>query len=283
MKRLLIAIVAWCNTMLRYVYIVLFVSLLSVSCGNPQKAKIEQIEHIYICTDDAPVLFELLHRQLGLPVVWAYQSWGDFTSGGVSLGNVVLEVIQKEANDTDQAYGIALSPNMEVASVLPTLDSLEILHGKVAQGEAWSTLRLRDLMPKYIDLFICDYHDRSLVKANRTKASEALQEVGKNYLGIQKVNAIVVTASNPEVFKSKLKKLPSVRLKNDHICFSQGPSLQMIASDQPAFHIHALVSSLEKVKAMGRQVGELKVTKEGVALTLDQKEGVVLYLAEMPK
>lgn len=35
-------------------------------------------------------------EQLELPQVWAYQSWGEFASGGVSLGNVAFELVWRQ-------------------------------------------------------------------------------------------------------------------------------------------------------------------------------------------
>ena len=52
---------------------------------------VSKIEHFYATAPDAERLFTFFRDTLGLSEVWGFQVWGDFASGGVSLGNVAFE------------------------------------------------------------------------------------------------------------------------------------------------------------------------------------------------
>lgn len=54
---------------------------------------VRQLDHIIIRTEDAGALFELMSRTFGLPVAWPLKSYPAFESGGVTLGNVNLEIL----------------------------------------------------------------------------------------------------------------------------------------------------------------------------------------------
>ena len=46
---------------------------------------------------DASAVFAVLTRQLQLPVLWPFTSFGAFSSGGVSVGNIKFEIIEASA------------------------------------------------------------------------------------------------------------------------------------------------------------------------------------------
>jgi hypothetical protein len=51
---------------------------------QPTEGLVRQIDHIMICSDDPEKIMRLFSEKLLLPVVWAFQSYGTFSSGGVS-------------------------------------------------------------------------------------------------------------------------------------------------------------------------------------------------------
>src|SRR5262245_49076856 len=98
------------------------------------EAIIRQIDHVYVPLDDAKTAFVFLTESLKLPEAWPYADYGFFGSGGVSLGNVNLEALQRNdlPGGTPQhparITGIAFEPAVEVDEVMRVLDSRGIAH-----------------------------------------------------------------------------------------------------------------------------------------------------------
>lgn len=73
---------------------------------SADKPVIKQLDHIIARIDDPFPLFRLLSETLGLPVSWPIKSYQAFTSGGITLGNVNLEILKVGAgSDSSQASG----------------------------------------------------------------------------------------------------------------------------------------------------------------------------------
>lgn len=73
-------------------------------------SQVNKIEHFFASSPKAEKLFQFFSQELELPVMWKYQSWGDFASGGVTLGNVAFELVTYKGADTTSFHGIALEP-----------------------------------------------------------------------------------------------------------------------------------------------------------------------------
>ena len=57
------------------------------------KPLVDGVDHVFVPMLDASAGFASLTRDLSLPVMWPFTSFGGFASGGVSLGSIKLEVI----------------------------------------------------------------------------------------------------------------------------------------------------------------------------------------------
>jgi hypothetical protein len=57
------------------------------------KPVLKQLDHVIARVCDAVALHRLFSETLGLPVSWDVKSYASFTSGGISLGNVMLEIL----------------------------------------------------------------------------------------------------------------------------------------------------------------------------------------------
>ena len=111
--------------MKHYLLILLILSSLS------GKAQINKIDHFFISSPQSKDLYTLFTTEFNLPVVWNYQTWGSFSSGGVSLGNVAFEFVQDGPDQITVYHGIALEPKQTAAEIVPILDSADISHGPV--------------------------------------------------------------------------------------------------------------------------------------------------------
>jgi hypothetical protein len=64
---------------------------------------VKQLDHVIARVDDAEALHSLLTATLGLPVSWPVKSYDAFMSGGISLGNVYLEILTVGAGSIAKA------------------------------------------------------------------------------------------------------------------------------------------------------------------------------------
>lgn len=251
----------------RRVFIVFCTVLFLSCCAKRENVTIKKVEHFYISSNNALNIFQILTEQFGLPVVWDYQNWGNFSSGGVTLGNVVLELIESESAQSLTYYGIALEPSQSLKRTKLYLDSVNISHGRISKAAAWSTMSLTNLLPDNINLFLCDYHDRDFISLDRKKAADKLVVNNGGVLGIQFLKEIVIGTKDTVEFENELAKIPGIVKKGNDFHFSEGPNLKFIKSDTPFFALLIKVKSMNKAKLKLETLGlRTKITKQGVEL-----------------
>lgn len=61
---------------------------------------VKQLDHVIARVEDAEGLHRLLSETLQLPVSWAVKPYKAFTSGGISLGNISLEILRVGKNSS---------------------------------------------------------------------------------------------------------------------------------------------------------------------------------------
>ena len=253
--------------MIRKLVLVFCACCLLFSCSNKEAVSIKKVEHFYISANNASSIFQLLSEQFALPVVWDYQDWGGFSSGGITLGNVVLELIGTAPAQNQTYYGIALEPNQSLRRTRPYLDSVNISYGSIGKAAQWNTMSLTNLLPEDINLFLCDYHDREFIALDRKKAVDELVANNGGALGIQLLKAIVIGVEAPVEFKNELEKIPGAIRKGNEFHFSEGPSLKLIKSDTPYFALIIKVKSMDKAKLELEKLGlETRITEQGVEI-----------------
>lgn len=105
---------------------------------NDDRRTIKQLDHLIARADDVQPLFKLLSETLKLPVAWPLRAYPSFTSGGITLGNLYLEVLscapprESSAKDSPDARFAAIA--FEAASLdesVKELDRRKIPHGPV--------------------------------------------------------------------------------------------------------------------------------------------------------
>lgn len=87
---------------------------------------IKQLDHVIARVDDAASLHALFVEKFQLPVSWAVKSYKAFTSGGISLGNVNLEVLTvgRESRKPDKERARFCAFAFECDSLQETVDEL---------------------------------------------------------------------------------------------------------------------------------------------------------------
>jgi hypothetical protein len=125
------------------------------------------VEHFYISSHNALRIFQIFTKKFGLAVVWDYQNWGSFPSGGITMGNVVFELIDGGPEQSQAYYGIALESSQSLKRTVPFLDAMKISHGRISKSSQWSAMALTNLLPDKVNLFLCDYNDRDFIAPER--------------------------------------------------------------------------------------------------------------------
>lgn len=218
---------------------VFLISLLLI--GNAAFAQINKVEHFFVTSPEADALFSLFNTKLGTPIVWDYQNWGEFESGGVSFGNVVFEFVNYKGVSKTKFEGMALEPKQSIEVFIKLLDSLHIQHDTIESNTyvskdgsvgGWSNLNLRNLLPDEAGLFICDYKRRKEVYENRKASSDSLKSSNGGPVGIIYLKEIVIGATNYLLHKGELLKLPGISEgPNDLFNFKEGPAIRLKRSE----------------------------------------------------
>jgi hypothetical protein len=238
-------------------FLALTVAFISISA----KAQVNKIEHFFASSPKAEQLFQFFSKGLELPVVWPYKSWGDFASGGVTLGNVVFELVTFKGADTTSFNGIALEPLHSMEEFEKELDQLGIAHDTIDNSNVskdttgalngWSLFTPKDLLPNEANLFVCDYKKRQHIADGRKKAADKLKAVNGGKLGILYLKEIVVSTSDFKKYDEQFARLPGVtKQQNGLFSFRDGPVLRLqLDAKNRISKIVILVKSLKKAKA----------------------------------
>ncbi|MDQ3818983.1 MAG: hypothetical protein M3362_15085 [Acidobacteriota bacterium] len=101
-------------------------------------APVKQLDHLIVRADDPRPLFHLLSETLRLPIAWPLRSYPSFTSGGVTLGNLYIEVLSCErlesssSREAADARFVAMAfETDELEEKVKELERRGIAHGPV--------------------------------------------------------------------------------------------------------------------------------------------------------
>lgn len=222
-------------------------------------AQINKIDHFFLSSPKADTLFNLFKNELGLPTDWDYESWGDFSSGAVSLGNVAFEFVYYDGVSKTSFDGIALEPKQTVEEIIEVLDNAQVMHDTIVANTfvmsngkigGWSNMGLENLLPDEAGLFICDYKNREQVSLFRQKSSVTLKNNNGGPLGVLFLEEIVMGSTNFSMHKNELAKLPGINLNKDNVySFKDGPSIRLTNSSANGFEkIVIKVHSVDEAK-----------------------------------
>ena len=212
-----------------------------------QRRLVAKVEHFFASAPDAEKLFLFFRDTLQLPQVWAYQTWGEFASGGVSLGNAAFELVwwQVPAGEelATEFAGIALEPGGPTDAAVLELARRGIAHDApqpnvhvTASGQkvGWVNTGLPELAPW--NVFFCDYLARERVAEGRRKASEELARLEGGPLGVLRLEEIVLGAADLESARRHWRKLlDSPDQEADGVfTFGDGPRVRLVSAAKAA-------------------------------------------------
>ena len=224
----------------------------------PTQVLVRQIDHILIGSNEPEQLFRLFCEKLGLPVAWPFRSYGQFSSGGVGLGNVNIELIGSEHRQSGLT-AVALEPTASLSEVLSRLDAQGLKHGapapfsqKDSSGAVrllWTTVNVTTLSPAGT-VFFCKYNFD--VDERRARINRELQSHGAGPLGIESVMELVIGVKDMAAARHDWSILlgQSRQAKKPLWQIGTGPAIRLVAAQEDHFVLlHLKVKSLERARA----------------------------------
>src|SRR5262249_33658038 len=228
---------------------------------------------------------------LKLPEAWPYADYGFFGSGGVSLGNVNLEALQRNdlPGGTPQhparITGIAFEPAVEVDELMRVLDSRGIAHTPpmpyVPPGREdpfWTNVGF-DLTE---GTFVCKYHFD--VAARRKQLKNELDARSGGALKVIEGAELVVGTRDRERSVERWSRLldPLARAADDSWSVGGGPAIRLVTSSSDAVkHLVLRVRSLDGARNGADAAGiEVAETDGGLSIAPKELGGLVLELRE---
>ncbi len=266
-------------------YILICVQLFSISVN----AQITRVEHIFAGSPKAEEVFNFFRKELGLPAIWNFQNWGDFASGGVTLGNVVLEIGTHDGAARTTFERIALEPRQPAEEFILQLDRAKVLHDTLERHTdndtvpVWSTITLRGLLPEQVGLSVYDFKSREDVSSTRKRASDLLGTRKGGPLGVVLLKEIVVGAKNISTYTKALAKLPGIKKQGDALFgFQEGPSLRLQGSKTEGIEkIVVKVRSLAEAETYLTSLNLLgKSSAKSIIIDPQALDGLVVELVE---
>ncbi|EGX89126.1 hypothetical protein CCM_07378 [Cordyceps militaris CM01] len=218
------------------------------------------IDHIYLRVHNAGVVHQELVEKAGLPVAWPFCSVADgLASGAVSLGNLILELVQVDTACTAlpfiPTYGVALAPGstLEDSRAWAAARDIEMDADDSFYGSGdqllWTRAALPQLSGDTLDTFFCHYTaDQWPLRAG---AGEQLARSEGGPLGITGVEALIVTSARC--------RLPQTAETWSRMAMDRGdrggPAVRVVAGEDEG--LQGLTIRVRDVEAAERKFKEL--------------------------
>lgn len=239
-------------------------SIAVVACGRSDDRRIDQagaageageartpllarVDHFFATSPDAEVHFNFFRDTLGLAVAWPYRSHGSFASGGLSVGNTVLELVTWAVAEGEtlrtEWKSLAFEPVGDTEAAVTELARRGISHappdvnryndanGKEVVG--WTNTDLTGLSPSGV-VFICDYADRKGIHAIHQGAGDELRQRQGGPLGIVHLKEIVIGVSDFVAASEQWRRLLEGPGQESAgvFTFGDGPAIRLVEAEQ---------------------------------------------------
>jgi catechol 2,3-dioxygenase-like lactoylglutathione lyase family enzyme len=260
------------SIMIRVLYLcIAFLVFLPVSSSAqilPDEVRngVEIVDHLVIQVPDTNAAFDFFTNSLGLPVAWNLTDYGDFTSGGVSLGNVNLEIIQMSQKSREEGMfpdrygiiGIAFQPAESLNGSLASLDGKNIRYGQPepfvmewagAPRTLWTNVYFEDFMPETL-VFYCNYSFDE--NKNREKLKSELVQIHGGPGGVVRLSEIGIRYSTDSTRNNWVNFISRSDDETEGLLHAaEDVSIRLIPSESEGLSsLTITVASLEKTESL---------------------------------
>jgi PKD repeat protein len=265
--------------------------------GTPLPATIKQVDHLVVQLPGPERVFNLFSGDLGLPVAWPMVNYGEFSSGGVTFGNVNMELLNGSEEmrqqglipDGNGIVGVAFQPSGPLGSTVKTLDVYQVPHGPIepfnetengTTSTLWNNLELSNMMPGSM-IFYCEYTFNQT--GFRHEMEQSLAAANGGALGITRMKEITVEYADQSVLEKWQRLLPGVPGESpEWRDGGEGVTVHLVKSGRNAISsITVQVKSLERAKTVLEEKGLLGAVSEGkISINPDTISGLQVYVTE---
>jgi hypothetical protein len=263
---------------------------------------IKQIDHILIQVRNPQYLFSFLTDTLQLPVAWPITTYKGFTSGGVGVGNVNVEVIrlddQKDSTPAESASAHLIGFGFEpypLSSSLPELAKRGIKYDEPSpyvstqpdgsKKTLWTTVDLSEFSVGNTGIFLCEYDASFInVEASRQHLRDQLRSKKGGPLGIKSVKEIIWGTTDygkeVELWQSLLKPIPQSAQGVWHA--GSGPVIHLVPSTENKIQGLVInVASLSRAKTFLKEKHLLgSVSANEITIDPSMVQGLSIRLTE---
>jgi hypothetical protein len=210
---------------------------------------VNRIDHVFVPVSGASAALDALVNELGLPLVFPMTSHGSFMSGGITLGNLNVELIEDNsmmpwlaASTPHRIKGIVFEPaSAGDDSYLSALDEQDISHSPpmsqpgASPGDPplWTNIWLDGFISQDSGAVICSFGSLDSPGVPRQRA--LLDAVAGGALGLVEVREVIVGATEIEAATSCWRRLlgePMCLFPSPVWVLSQGPQLRLVSGEQ---------------------------------------------------
>ena len=255
--------------MKRILYIcIVLVSILG--CKQADNTRIvKRIDHFMLESDKSKECYDFLTETCNLPIAWAYADTGYFRSGGVFLGNCILEPVEFNHIKRTGITGIAFTPSVKIEDVQKILKDRGVNETTINYQREWTTLGIDNLVSNG-GVFFCEYRNPSL----------SPMSIRDNVYGIKKVNKVTINTSNFSTSHLVWEKLLTKHKEpiKGFWTIKGSPSIELVeGSSDDIESLQIKVNNIDKVKALLLQNGMLDIKRREVVRTDPEKSFGIIF------
>jgi catechol 2,3-dioxygenase-like lactoylglutathione lyase family enzyme len=239
-------------------------SVFAQASHPPPDVLVRQIDHILLNSEKPEQLFAFFTEKLGFPVVWPFQSYGTFSSGGVGFGNVNIELTHLKGSPSG-LVGVALEPGSASEALVSSLDARGLKHGapapvyqKDSSGKerlSWTTVQVTSLPPA-LGVFFCKYDSAFFdLDEGRAMNRRELESHGGGPLGIQSTMELVIGVRDITTAQRDYRALLGPPRDDRELVWQvgAGPAVRLVADHEDHLALLRMkVKSLERARAFLR-------------------------------
>lgn len=263
----------------------------------PADTVVRQVDHIIIAVANPRPLFALLSDTLRLPIAWPVTNYGRFESGGVSVGNVNIEILRvdpaagsAEARGSARLIGIQFEPVL-LARALEVLTARGLAHGPSRLGPtddppptgafSYTNVGLPGISVRGMRVSLVEYRWPD-IHAYRQALNDSLRQRAGGPLGLLAADVVVVGAGGDAAYEAAWGTLlaPGPMREPGVWVVGAGPAIQVDLSAPKGLHRLVLrVRSLSEAVRFLRAAGLLgDVTANDVRLAPERVYGLDIRL-----
>ncbi len=220
---------------------------LSLDASAARTPLLARVDHFFATSPQAESHFNFFRDTLGLAVAWPYKSYGNFASGGLSVGNTVLELVTwavgKGETLPTEWKSLAFEPVGDTEAAVAELNrrgishsTSEVTHYKDSTGAeviGWINTDLTGLGPASV-VFICDYPDRKGIHEVHKVAHDDLVRRHGGPLGVIAVKEIVLGVTDLAKAAEQWRNLIASPAQESAGLFSfgDGPAIRLVEAEK---------------------------------------------------